>query len=88
MAAVATLAELSLIKHDRFEDGAPAVTVHRLVQAIASVRSERAAAAQIAFGYLIACLATIYPGMPATTWPHGLFARSSPRILLRVAIPK
>jgi hypothetical protein len=38
--AIAVLAELSLIKHDPFEDGAPAVTVHRLVQAVARHRSE------------------------------------------------
>ena len=40
-AALAALAELSLVKHDPFEDGAPAVTVHRLVQAVARARSER-----------------------------------------------
>jgi TIR domain/NB-ARC domain len=38
--AVAVLAELSLIRHDPFEDGVPAVTVHRLVQAVARQRSE------------------------------------------------
>ena len=48
MAALAALAELSLVKHDPFEDGAPAVTVHRLVQAVARARSERKGAAQSA----------------------------------------
>ena len=43
-AALAALAELSLVKHDPFEDGGtPAVTVHRLVQAVARARSERKA---------------------------------------------
>jgi hypothetical protein len=37
---VAVLAELSLIRHDPFQDGVPAVTVHRLVQAVARHRSE------------------------------------------------
>jgi hypothetical protein len=38
--AIAVLAELSLIKHDPFEDGVPAVSVHRLVQAVARHRTE------------------------------------------------
>ena len=38
--ALAELAEVSLVKHDPFEDGAPAVTVHRLIQAVARARSE------------------------------------------------
>ena len=40
MAALLALAELSLVKHDPFEDGTGAVTVHRLVQAVARARSE------------------------------------------------
>ena len=54
MAALAALAELSLVKHDPFEDGAPAVTVHRLVQAVARARSEAKGAAQSASARLIA----------------------------------
>lgn len=38
--ALAALAEVSLLKHDPFEDGTPAVTVHRLVQAVARARSK------------------------------------------------
>jgi phosphohistidine phosphatase SixA len=38
--ALAALAEVSLLKHDPFEDTTPAVTVHRLVQAVARARSE------------------------------------------------
>jgi hypothetical protein len=41
-AALAALAELSLIKHDPFEDGAPAVTVHRLRPSPARGRRRRA----------------------------------------------
>src|SRR5262249_13364234 len=33
--ALAALAEVSLVKHDPFEDNTPAVTMHRLVQAVA-----------------------------------------------------
>jgi hypothetical protein len=33
--SLAALAEVSLLKHDPFEDGTPAVAVHRLVQAVA-----------------------------------------------------
>jgi hypothetical protein len=36
--ALTALAETSLLKHDPFEDGTPAVTVHRLVQAVAKAR--------------------------------------------------
>jgi len=59
-AALAALAELSLIRHDPFEDGAAAVTVHRLVQAVARARSERTGAAQSARTRLIARLAAVY----------------------------
>src|SRR5262249_54865790 len=38
--ALAALAKVSLLKHDPFEDGTPAVTVHRLVQAVARAPSE------------------------------------------------
>jgi hypothetical protein len=44
--AIAVLAELSLIKHDPFGDGVPAVTVHRLVQAVTRQRSEANGAAK------------------------------------------
>jgi tetratricopeptide (TPR) repeat protein len=61
MQAVAALAEVSLLKHDPFEDGIPAVTVHRLVQAVARARSEANGSAQNAVGQLIERLAAIYP---------------------------
>jgi tetratricopeptide (TPR) repeat protein len=61
MKALAALAEASLLKHDPFEDGAPAVTVHRLVQAVARARSEANGSAQDAIGRLIARLGKTYP---------------------------
>ena len=71
--ALAALAEVSLVKHDPFEDGAPAVTVHRLVQAVARARSEARGAAQSADTRLIARLAAVYPAdgykNPAS-WPR------------------
>jgi hypothetical protein len=39
MEAVAALSEVSLVKHDPFDDGRLAVTVHRLVQAVARTRN-------------------------------------------------
>jgi hypothetical protein len=38
--AITTLAELSLLRHDPFADGLSAISVHRLVQAVARRRSE------------------------------------------------
>jgi tetratricopeptide (TPR) repeat protein len=72
MAALAALAEVSLIKHDPFEDGAPAVMVHRLVQAVARARSEAKGVAHSATTRLIARLVTVYPSDSyfAGSWPR------------------
>jgi tetratricopeptide (TPR) repeat protein len=59
--ALAALAEASLVKHDPFEDGTPAVTMHRLVQAVAQARSQRNGSAENALERLIARLVAIYP---------------------------
>jgi tetratricopeptide (TPR) repeat protein len=59
--ALAALSEVSLLKHDPFEDATPAVSVHRLVQAVARARSEAKNLAQKAVGRLIARLAEQYP---------------------------
>jgi hypothetical protein len=59
--ALAALAEVSLVKHDPFEDGTSAVTVHRLVQAVARARSETRGSVQETVERLIARLAAIYP---------------------------
>ena len=61
VAALAALSEMSLIKHDPFDDGTPAVTVHRLVQAVARARANAKTTAQRAIECLIARLVTIYP---------------------------
>jgi tetratricopeptide (TPR) repeat protein len=59
--ALATLFEVSLVKHDPFDDGSPAVTVHRLVQAVARTRSAANGSAQEATEQLIARLVAIFP---------------------------
>jgi tetratricopeptide (TPR) repeat protein len=81
---LAALAEASLLKHDAFEDGTPAVTVHRLVQAVARARSEANGSVQDAVGRLIAQLGTIYPKAAADdprSWP--LCAHLTPHLLAR-----
>src|SRR5262249_887596 len=78
MEALAALAEVWLVKHDPFEDGTPAVTVHRLVQAVAQARPE----AQEAVGRLIARLAATYPEDGCDnpqSWP--LCAELTPHLL-------
>ena len=70
--ALAALSEVSLVKHDPFEDGTPAVTVHRLVQAVAQARANAKATAQHGIERLIARLAAVYPedsGNPFS-WPR------------------
>src|SRR5262245_14219709 len=71
---LAALAEVSLIKHDPFEDGTPAVTVHRLVQGVARARSEARGVAQHAAERMAARLAAIFPGdcyRNPKSWPLG-----------------
>jgi tetratricopeptide (TPR) repeat protein len=81
-AALAALSKLSLVKRDPFEDGAPAVTVHRLVQAVARARSEAKGTALSAFMRLIARPEAIYPDdgddNPAS-WPRC--AQLTPHLL-------
>jgi tetratricopeptide (TPR) repeat protein len=59
--AVASLAEVSLLKHDPFDDETPAVTVHRLVQAVARGRSEKNGTRDEAIARIITQLWEIYP---------------------------
>ena len=59
--ALAALTELSLVRRDPFDDGAPAVSVHRLVQTVARTRSEGMGTAEDAVANLITRLAAIYP---------------------------
>jgi Tfp pilus assembly protein PilF len=82
--ALAALSEVSLLKHDPFEDATPAVTVHRLVQAVARARSKANGSAQDAVGRLTARLAETYPEDGYTnpqSWP--LCAALTPHLLAR-----
>src|SRR5262249_1599306 len=72
MEALAALAEVSLIKHDPFEDGTLAVTVHRLVQAVARARSVALGLAANPVEQLVGRLVAIYPQgnySNPRTWP-------------------
>jgi hypothetical protein len=86
--ALAVLAEVSLVKHDPFEDGTPAVTVHRLVQAVARARSP--AVQEAAAQYLIGRLTVLYPRdgySNPQSW--SLCAQLTPHVLaLREADPE
>jgi hypothetical protein len=64
--AIAVLAELSLIRHDPFEDGVPAVTVHRLVQAVARHRSEEKGAVKATIERVSQALSRPPPPSPRT----------------------
>jgi len=81
--AIAVLAELSLIRHDPFEDGVPAVTVHRLVQAVARQRSEAEGAVKATIECVSEALKTLPPPSPRT---HGLrlFGVLTPQLRLFV----
>jgi tetratricopeptide (TPR) repeat protein len=84
--ALAALAEVSLVKYDPFEDTTPAVTVHRLVQAVARARSKANSSAQDAIGRLISRLVAIYPTegySEPQSWP--LCAKLTPHLLARRA---
>src|SRR5262249_52370705 len=62
LAALAALAEVSLVKQDPFEDSTPAVTVHRLVQAVARAGLKAGDLALSATEHLIVRLTNLYPG--------------------------
>jgi tetratricopeptide (TPR) repeat protein len=85
MRALTALAEVSLLKHDPFEDDTPAVTVHRLVQAVARARSEANGSAQDARERLAARLVAIYPEDEASKDPHfwPLCGQLTPHLLAR-----
>ena len=81
--ALAALAEVSLVKSDPFEDGTLAVTVHRLVQAVARARSEAKGIAQGAAERIIERLSTTYPKLSFSdpkSWP--LCAQLTPHLLV------
>jgi tetratricopeptide (TPR) repeat protein len=81
--AHAALAEVSLLKHDPFEDGTAGVSVHRLVQAVARARSKANGSTQEAVERLTARLAAVYPesyGDPGS-WP--MCAQLTPHLVAR-----
>jgi tetratricopeptide (TPR) repeat protein len=59
--ALITLSEVSLLRSDPLPNGTPAVTVHRLVHAIARERAERNGTAKSARERYITRMSTIYP---------------------------
>jgi tetratricopeptide (TPR) repeat protein len=82
--AVAALAEVSLIKHDPFEDGTPAITVHRLLQVVVRTRAEADGIAGPALERLIDRLVSLFPQeydayRDPTFWP--LCDRLMPHLL-------
>jgi hypothetical protein len=82
MEALASLAEVSLMKHDPFEDGTAAVTVHRLVQAVARARAEANGLAQSAAKRIVERLLATYPELSFSepkSWP--LCAQLTPHLL-------
>ena len=62
--AIAVLAELSLIRHDAYNDGVPAITTHRLVQAVARHRTEAKGTVREALGRVAKALSTTPPPSP------------------------
>jgi tetratricopeptide (TPR) repeat protein len=88
MQAVTALAEVSLLKHDPFEDLTPAVTVHRLVQAVARARADKNGMARSATVRITARLAALYPsnGDNPQSWPQC--AQLTPHVVAqRSALP-
>jgi hypothetical protein len=70
--ALLALCEVSLVKNDPFDDRTPALTVHRLVQAVARARAKTNGTAPQAAVALLARLATAYPNDGydnPTSWP-------------------
>src|SRR5581483_10068670 len=80
--ALAALAEVSLVRHDPFEDGTAAVTVHRLVQAVAHARSNSKGTTQETTRRLLKKLLALYPASSfrlLQSWP--LCERLTPHVL-------
>jgi hypothetical protein len=80
--ALDALIEISLAKHDPFEDGTPAVAVHRLAQAVARVRLEAKGLGPALVDRAVERLLAIYPndGFGDTrSWPTS--AHLTPHVL-------
>jgi tetratricopeptide (TPR) repeat protein len=87
--ALSTLVELSLVTNDPFEDEAPAVTVHRLVQMAARARPVDAGTFDATVAELTKRLLDAYPHEEAafapSSWP--LCARLTPHIEQLISFP-
>ena len=85
--ALLALTEVSLVKADPFDDGAYAISVHRLVQAVAQARATAKNGTEAnAAARLISRLAAIYPPdgyTSSTSWP--VCAQLTPHVTRRLA---
>jgi tetratricopeptide (TPR) repeat protein len=84
--ALLALSEVSLVKADPFDDGTSAISVHRLVQAVAQTRATANGTKADAAARLISRLAAIYPldgYTNSTSWPAC--ARLTPHVTSRLA---
>jgi tetratricopeptide (TPR) repeat protein len=80
--ALASLAELSLVKHVPFDDGTNAAVVHRLVQSVARFRSKEKGQRKGAVERLITQLSRVYPADGYSnpgSWP--LLSHLTPHVL-------
>jgi TIR domain len=82
--ALAALAEVSLVKHDPFQDGTPAVTVHRLVQAVARARAGKDMT-RSAIDRIIARLVAQYPNDGDNPQSWALCAQLTPHLIAQGA---
>jgi hypothetical protein len=72
--ALLALTEVSLVKADPFDDGTPAISLHRLVQAVAKARATANGTEADAAVRLISRLAAVYPPdgyTNSTSWPFA-----------------
>jgi tetratricopeptide (TPR) repeat protein len=84
--ALLALTEVSLVKADPFDDGTPAISLHRLVQAVAQARATANGTEAEAAARLISRLAAIYPPdgyTNSTSWP--VCAQLTPHVTRRLA---
>jgi tetratricopeptide (TPR) repeat protein len=82
--AVRELTEASLVKLDPFEDGSPALQVHRIVQAVGRSRSQAKGLEQRATRCIVTWLSELYPKdgfKNAQSW--SLCAQLTPHLLVQ-----
>jgi tetratricopeptide (TPR) repeat protein len=86
MQAISALAEVSLLKPDQpFEDSTPAVTVHRLVQAVARARAGEKGMARSATVCITARLSALYPRDGDNPQSWQLCAQLTPHVIAQAA---